>query len=137
MIESGFRVAESVLHAVTAHARAAAPRECCGMLIGAGNAIRESMPAANLAGKPTEFLIDPKDHIEALRRARRRGLEVLGFYHSHPQTPAWPSATDVAQAAYPDAVHLIVTLAAEDTVGARLFRIAHGAATELLWVVER
>lgn len=100
------------------------------MLIGIGNAIQESAPAANLAPETTRFLIDPRDHIEALRRARQRGLEVLGFYHSHPQTPAWPSATDVAEAAYPDAVHLIVSLGG-DAVDVRLFRIENGSATEL------
>ena len=88
------------------------------------------MPAKNLAAEPTRFLIDPKDHIDARRAARRRGLEVLGFYHSHPHSPAWPSPTDVTEAAYPEAVYLIVSLegAAAD---ARLFRIEHGGAAEL------
>jgi proteasome lid subunit RPN8/RPN11 len=105
------------------------------MLIGIGNAVQESAPAANLVPETTRFLIDPRDHIAALRRARQRGLEVLGFYHSHPQTSAWPSATDVAEAAYPDAVHLIISLGGKrDEV--RLFRIENGAATELPILVE-
>ena len=75
---------------------------------------------------PTRFLIDPKDHIDARRAARGRGLEVLGFYHSHPHSPAWPSPTDVAEAAYPDAVHLIVSLDG-GVADARLFRIERGS----------
>jgi proteasome lid subunit RPN8/RPN11 len=129
VIDSGFRITSAVLDAVAAHARAEAPAECCGMLIGIGASIAEAVPAKNLAGNPARFLIDPKDHIDAMRTARGRGLEVLGFYHSHPHSPAWPSPTDVAEAAYPDAVYLIVSLG--NGVDARLFQIARGSAIEL------
>jgi proteasome lid subunit RPN8/RPN11 len=101
------------------------------MLIGRGASIDEAVPAQNIAANPTtRFLIDPKDHIDARRLARSRGLEVLGFYHSHPRSAAWPSATDIAEAAYPDAVYLIVSLAAKDA-DARLFRVDRGAVTEV------
>ena len=125
-----FHIAQAVLDAIVAHARAAAPAECCGLLIGSGAAIVQAVRARNIAAKPARFLIDPKDHIDARREARRRGLEVLGFYHSHPQSPAWPSETDVAEAAYPEAVHLIVSLAGGDT-DAGLFRIDRGTAVEV------
>src|SRR6266404_3537437 len=100
------------------------------MLIGSGASIDEAVRARNIAESRTRFLIDPKNHLDAMRAARSRGLEVLGFYHSHPHSPAWPSPTDVTEAAYPDSVYLIVSLegAVEDT---RLFRIGHGGATEL------
>jgi proteasome lid subunit RPN8/RPN11 len=62
--------------------------------------------------------------------ARDRGLEVVGFYHSHPSTAAWPSPTDVAEATYLESVHLIVSLAG-GVVEARLFRIGQGATTEV------
>ena len=125
-----FRIRHAVLDAVIAHARAAQPAECCGVLIGSGRAIDEALPARNLAGSPTRFLVDPKDHIDARRAARRRGLDVLGFYHSHPDSPAWPSPTDVDEATYPEAVHLIVSLVG-GAANVRLFRIARGSATEL------
>jgi proteasome lid subunit RPN8/RPN11 len=126
----GFHIRHEALDVIVDHARAAAPAECCGMLIGRDSSIDEAVRAKNIAADPTRFLIDPKDHIDAMRAARRRGLEVLGFYHSHPRSPAWPSPTDIAEAAYPDSVHLIVSLesAAEDT---RLFRIGLGGAIEL------
>ena len=125
-----FHIRHAALEAVIAHARAAQPAECCGVLIGSGRAIDEALPARNLAGSPTRFLVDPKDHIDARRAARRRGLDVLGFYHSHPASPAWPSPTDVDEATDPEAVHLIVSLA-EGAAAARLFRIERKAATEL------
>jgi proteasome lid subunit RPN8/RPN11 len=63
--------------------------------------------ARNLADGTTRFLIDPQDHITARRDGRARRLEVVGFYHSHPRSAAYPSETDLAEAVYPGAVHLI------------------------------
>jgi proteasome lid subunit RPN8/RPN11 len=100
------------------------------MLIGKDASIDEAVRATNIAESPARFLIDPKDHIDARRAARHRGLEVLGFYHSHPTSPAQPSPTDIAEAAYPEAVHLIVSVEG-GAADARLFRIARGSAIEL------
>jgi proteasome lid subunit RPN8/RPN11 len=115
--------AEAV-EAIVAHARAAAPDECCGMLIGLADRVDAAAPARNIADRPaTRFLIDPKAHLDALRDARRCGLDVIGFYHSHPRSAAVPSETDVAEASYPDHLYLIVGLGAE-AVDVRLYRYA-------------
>ncbi len=98
---------------IVAHALAVRPRECCGVLIGAARQILEAVPVENRADLPGRFLIDPKGHIDARREARRRGLDVLGFYHSHPHSPAAPSARDRDEAAYPGHLYLIVGLAGE------------------------
>jgi len=107
------RIAECGLRTIIEHAREAAPAECCGLLLGRGDEIVEAVRTRNIAAQPTRFLIDPKDHIDGRREARRRGLEVVGFYHSHPHSPAEPSATDRAEAAYADHVYLIVSLASD------------------------
>ena len=125
----------TAIDAMVAHARAAAPSECCGLLLGVNGRIDRAMPARNIApgeaGRPsaTRFLLDPRDHFEARRDARRLGLAVVGFYHSHPRSAAWPSATDLAESAYADAVHAIVSLSGA-TPGVRLFWIRDGAVTE-------
>jgi proteasome lid subunit RPN8/RPN11 len=129
MIDSGFEIGAAALAAVIAHARDTQPAECCGVLVGVPGRITESVRARNLAASPTRFIVDPADHIAARRAARAQGLDVIGFYHSHPHTPAWPSPADVVDA-YVDAVHLIVSLAG-DVPDARLFRIEGGAITEL------
>ena len=69
--------------------------------------------------------MDPKDHIDGRRDARARGIEVVGFYHSHPRSPARPSQTDLEQASYDDHLYLIVGLAAEPPEVA-LFRLERG-----------
>jgi proteasome lid subunit RPN8/RPN11 len=106
---------------VIAHAREMAPAECCGLLVGSAREIVAAVRAANLADNPSRFLIDPKDHIRARREARARGLDVVGFYHSHPHSDARPSPTDLAEASYENSLYAIVGLTGE-AVDVRLYR---------------
>jgi proteasome lid subunit RPN8/RPN11 len=108
------RIARGALDAVVTHAREAAPAECCGLLIGSPESIVDALRTRNIADDPaSRFLIDPKDHFDGRREARRRSLDVVGFYHSHPRSPAEPSARDRAEAGYPGDLYLIVSLFVE------------------------
>lgn len=128
-------IVQPVLDDVLAHAREDAPRECCGVLIGSGDRVVQSVRARNLAEGTTRFLIDPRDHINAIRDARSRQLDVIGFYHSHPRSAAYPSETDIAESGYAGAMHLIVGVTA---VGpeARLFLIEGSSVTERPLIVD-
>ena len=128
------RIASSVVDAVIAHAKESQPRECCGVLLGKDDGVTHAIRAPNLAEGSTRFLLDPKAHIEARRAARTQGLDIVGFYHSHPHSHAYPSATDLAEAAYPECVHLIVGFV-EGKPEVRLFKYADGRATELQYVI--
>ena len=123
-------IVQQVLDDVLAHARDDAPRECCGLLIGVPGLISESARAANLEAGTTRFQIDPRAHIEAIRAARARNLDVVGFYHSHPQSRAYPSETDVAESGYAGAMHLIVGVD-NGAQEARLFTIDGATIAEL------
>ena len=123
-------IASSVVDDVIAHAIECQPRECCGVLVGTSDHITQSVRARNIAESPSRFLIDPKTHIEARRTARSLGLQVVGFYHSHPHSHPYPSATDLAEAAYPECVHLIVGFI-DGKAEVRLFNYKDGAATQL------
>jgi proteasome lid subunit RPN8/RPN11 len=115
------------LDAIVTHARQTAPDECCGLLLGQGDAIVDAVRAQNLAGEPAvRFLIDPADHFAARRTARERGLEVVGFYHSHPNSPAEPSERDLAEFTYAGHLYLIVSLRA-DPAEISLFRFDTGS----------
>lgn len=120
----GMRAA--ALELIVAHARESAPDECCGLLLGRGVEIVEAVRARNIADAPaSRFLVDPGDHINGRREARRRGLQVVGFYHSHPRSPAEPSETDLAEFSYPDHLYVIVSLrAGAPEIG--LFRLERG-----------
>jgi proteasome lid subunit RPN8/RPN11 len=124
------RFPQAVIEEIVAHAREAAPRECCGLLVGSGFDIREAVRTRNLADSPNRFVLDPKDHIDARRDARTRGLEVIGFYHSHPHSEPEPSESDVAQAMYLDHLYAIVQ-PLPDAAKLRLFRFENAGFLEL------
>jgi proteasome lid subunit RPN8/RPN11 len=118
-----------VINAIVAHATAEAPRECCGLLVGRGSRIDRAVPADNIDPAPERrFLVDPRRHI-GLRRELRGGLPtIIGVYHSHPSSPAEPSASDIEEAAYPDFIYFIVSLL-PPAPEIRAYRIEGGAAT--------
>jgi proteasome lid subunit RPN8/RPN11 len=118
------RIPANVAAEVLAHARAEAPRECCGLLIGKGQSVARSVRARNLDEKATRYLIDPGDHFAAIRAARAEGLEVIGAYHSHPSSAPIPSATDIAEAnSGSDFLYVIVSLIADEV---RAYRMEGG-----------
>jgi proteasome lid subunit RPN8/RPN11 len=120
---SALTIRSAVLEEIARHARAALPLECCGLLLGASAAVVESVRTRNAATDPNRFVIHPTDHINGRRDARTRGLDVVGFYHSHPRSAADPSVTDRAEASYPDHLYLIVGIAS-DPPEWRLFRFS-------------
>jgi proteasome lid subunit RPN8/RPN11 len=123
------QIAASALSDILHHARETAPRECCGLLVGSGDAVVRTVRAANLDPAPTRYSIDPIDHFRAIRGARADSLEVVGAYHSHPASAAIPSATDIAEATSgADFVYLIVSLVDEDV---RAYRIDEGTAVRI------
>jgi proteasome lid subunit RPN8/RPN11 len=112
--------------AIVARAIEAAPNECCGFLLGRDDEIVEAVRARNIAEEPDRgFLIDPADHFAAIRGGRERGLEVIGFYHSHPASAPDPSPRDVAEFSYSGHLYAIVSLQSEPAE-IRLFRFEDG-----------
>jgi proteasome lid subunit RPN8/RPN11 len=86
---------DGVAAAIIEHARETAPQECCGLLIGDDARIYAAVRARNIADDPwRRYLVDPYDHLAAIRLARDRRQHVIGAYHSHAQSRALPSATD-------------------------------------------
>jgi proteasome lid subunit RPN8/RPN11 len=125
-----------VLDAVAAHAHATLPAECCGILIGRADEVVEAVPGLNLSDDPNRYQLDPKAHLDARRAARHRGLEVIGFYHSHPHSEPEPSMADLAEATYPGHLYLIVRPLAEGAK-VRLFRFEGAAFLEVGFVTTR
>jgi proteasome lid subunit RPN8/RPN11 len=121
---------QGIIDEVVAHARREAPGECCGVLIGNATTIVEAIPTRNLSDNQNRFLIDPQGHMAALRRSRALGLEVLGFYHSHPHSAAVPSARDLDEAGYPDLLMMIVSLTIVGLTNVSLTMIASGQSAE-------
>jgi proteasome lid subunit RPN8/RPN11 len=94
---------------ISIEAERAFPEEACGLLLGCERHVEEVIPTRNVHPAPqTHFEIDPQALVDAHRAARQGGPEVLGYYHSHPNGPATPSATDRAMASGDGRVWAIV-----------------------------
>lgn len=97
--------------AIIAHARADAPREACGIIIGRSEHATDVIPVPNIAADPLHtYIMDEQKMIAVLSSLDQRSLELVGFYHSHPNSDPLPSPTDIRQATYPDTPYLIVGL---------------------------
>lgn len=110
-------------------AQASPDLEICG-LIGARDGLPVSCyPVANAAAAPaSRFQLDAQGQIDAMRSLRERGETLFAIFHSHPTAPAEPSAEDLAQAAYPEALYLIISLNTKGVLEMRSFRLqADGA----------
>lgn len=107
-----------------AHAREGAPQEVCGLLAGENGRFVRLYRTANVALNPVvTYQMDPQDQLRIFKELDERGWDVAGIYHSHPASPAYPSATDRRLAFYPEAVYFIISLAHPDRPEIRAFRI--------------
>jgi len=100
-----------VAEAIEAHGGDAFPHECCGALLGTAGQVTATFPLPNTTeeGPRRRFLVRPADYQAAERDASARGLELLGFYHSHPDHPARPSQYDLDHA-WPVFSYVIVSI---------------------------
>jgi proteasome lid subunit RPN8/RPN11 len=108
-----------------AHARAASPEECCGLVGGVGVEASSVYTLTNAAREPSKgYKTSPTELFGAQKRMRERGESLLGIYHSHPRAhDPKPSATDVRLAFYPAAVYFIIGFDEEGECVLRAFRI--------------
>jgi len=118
-----------VLAGITGHARDAAPLECCGLLAGKDDLIDEYIRTDNVRASEVEYQVDPVEHIAAMKSLRVRGRVILGAYHSHPRTPAVPSATDLAEAHDAALLYVIVSLR-DEWPDIRAYRLQGGTFVE-------
>lgn len=103
-----------------AHAREWLPAEACGLIAGHARGgvkrIERVYLLTNVDRSNEHFTIDPKEHLAAVRDARSRGLEMLGNWHSHPESPSRQSEEDKRLSYDHSASYLIVSLMAEEPV---------------------
>ena len=114
-----------------AHARAASPAECCGLVGGRNGGCAESIyRLRNVAHNPlVTYEAAPEELFAVQREMRGRGEQLLGIYHSHPRSPEpVPSARDVRLAFYPSAIYFIIGLSETDAT-LRAFRISERKAS--------
>jgi proteasome lid subunit RPN8/RPN11 len=122
------RVAAHLIEEIREHGQRAYPAECCGVLVGRldGDGVKEVArlaPAVNRrTDDPHRYLIAPDDLRRLELRLRTEGLEIVGYYHSHPDHPARPSDFD-RDHAWPGLSYLIVAVERGRVVEARSWRL--------------
>jgi len=98
------KLAEQVYDAIRRHGEETYPHECCGVLLGRSedgvNEVEEAVRAGNTRtdSAHNRYQIAPQELVKIQRLGRERGLDIVGFYHSHPDHPAQWSTTDFAEA---------------------------------------
>ena len=131
------RIAQSLIDEMVAHAREDLPNECCGMVGGSDGEASVVVPVVNAAASPLRFEMDPQGQYNALKAIEDDGKELLGIYHSHTKSAAYPSQTDVNQAVnWPDAIWLIVSLQDADAPDVKGYWLKDLAIADAELVVE-
>ena len=121
--------------ALIEHAHSDFPYEVCGLLAGVDGRLTRHYRIPNAARSMTFYNMEPRALLAAMNDIDDNGWDLVGIYHSHTHTEAYPSATDVELAFYADAVYLIVSLQDRGRPMVRAFDIVEGEVTERTLVV--
>ena len=126
-------ISRNILNDIFDHSRKTYPEECCGILVGHDEGeqrvVMESHRAENVAKerRHDRYLIDEKKLIEVLKATRGLPMDVIGFYHSHPDYPSRPSRFDTETAAWPGYSYLIASVEKERVVSVQSWVMRDGS----------
>jgi len=125
------KIPKSLVAAMIAHAEETYPEECCGLLAGASGVPSHLYRAQNIHDTPKIFFeMAPKEQFWAFKNMRHNNLNLVAIYHSHPETPARPSQSDIRLAYDPEPYYLLVSLQQRDKPDVRAYRIVDGTVSE-------
>jgi proteasome lid subunit RPN8/RPN11 len=127
MAVTAIRFTDSQFNQMLAHVLADPAREMCGLLSGREEQVEAVLPVPNVLHSPVAYLMDGQEFADAMVAC---DFEPLGIFHSHIAGPPTPSPTDVAQAMYPEAVYVIISLHPSPP-SVRAFRIVDHQVTEV------
>ncbi|MBI1886057.1 MAG: M67 family metallopeptidase [Chloroflexi bacterium] len=119
-----------IVDEMVAHAREEAPNECCGIIAGKDGKAVGLFRARNAEASPYRYNVDPQDLFRIYRKCEDKGWEFLAIYHSHTASEAYPSATDVRLAFWPESYYVLVSLVDRDDPTVRAFRVIDGRVEE-------
>ena len=112
------------------HGLAAFPNEACGLLAGKEGRPVKFFAMANQDASPVSYRLDPKEQLTVFDEIDDEGWDLLGIFHTHTHSEAFPSETDQRQAFDPDALYLLMSLSDRTAPVLRGFRIVDGAVSE-------
>lgn len=104
------QIARALVDEVIAHCRSRYPKEACGLLAGRNGAAEQVYLMRNVEDSPIGYSMDPQEQLQVERRMRQAGQQLVGIFHSHTASPAYPSSVDVRLAISPDVSYVLVSL---------------------------
>lgn len=138
------RISREDFKRVIDHCITGFPNEACGILAGNSGRVKKVYCMTNAKPGPTYYEMDPAEQFSVMKDMREAGLDMLGIFHSHPTSPAYPSKVDIEKAYwpgtlypnYPGAVYVIVSLMDMSSPAAKGYFITQGAVKEVHIEVE-
>ena len=121
---------------VIAHCRSRYPKEACGILAGNGGVVSHVYPMTNVEDSPIGYSMDPKEQLLVEKQMRSRDQTMVGIYHSHTASAAYPSSVDVGLAISPDVSYVLVSLRDRQHPDFKSYRIDGQRITEEMVVFE-
>ncbi len=103
-------IPEKIFIQMLNQAKAEAPIETCGILAGRSSVVKKLYEMTNVDQRSDHFMMKPKEQFQVVKDIRSAGLKMLAIYHSHPESPAKPSAEDIRLALTSDVIYVIVSL---------------------------
>ncbi len=103
-------ISKNLFEEMISHCRDTYPNEACGILAGKGSEVLKVYKMDNIEKSPVSYEFDSREHIKAIRDMRENNLAMLAIFHSHPSSPAYPSAKDMNLAFYEDCIYVIVSI---------------------------
>ena len=103
-------IPNTVWDEVVAHCQRQYPKEACGLLAGANEIVTQVYPMRNVEDSPIGYAMDPKAQLLVEKQMRQLGQQLIGIYHSHTATDAYPSSVDVELAISPEISYVLVSL---------------------------
>ena len=105
------------------HGLRAFPNEACGLLAGRDGVPGRFYAMRNLDASPVSYRLDPKEQLQVFDEMDEQGWDLLGIFHTHTHSEAYPSETDTKLAFYPDSLYLVMSLADRERPVLRAFTI--------------
>jgi proteasome lid subunit RPN8/RPN11 len=106
------------------------PNEACGLLAGTERVAARFFPMRNIEASPATYRLDSQELLGVMNEIDDDGQELIGIFHTHTHSEAYPSETDTKLAFYPDATYLVMSLSDRDRPDLRGFRIVDGEIVE-------
>ena len=126
------RIKQELIDEIVAHSRDDLPNECCGLIGGKDGTATSVHRARNAAGTWLRYELHPTDQLKIMNRIEEDGEDLVGIYHSHTKSEAYPSQTDINLAeGWPDPLYLISSLQHPDSPVVRAFAIRDGEVDEV------